>query len=263
MKKKSYKGKKSLPQGLEFINLDAAGIDIGSRSLFVAVPIDRVDRDKKNVREFPTFTRDLKELIVWLKKCTIKSVVMESTGVYWIPIYELLEAEGFEVLLVNARHVKNVPGRKKTDVLDCQWLQKLHTFGLLNGSFRPKEEICVLRGFMRQRDMLVKSAAVHIQHMQKALMQMNIQLHHVLSDITGETGMAIIRAIVKGERDPAVLATHRHPGCKNNVETIEKALEGNYRKEHVFALKQALELYDFYHQKVFECDQEIKQILVD
>ena len=257
MKKKSHKEKKSLPKHMECINVDAAGIDVGSRSLFVAVP---ADRDEKCVREFPTFTRDLQELIVWLKKCKIKSVVMESTGVYWIPIYELLETSGFEVLLANARHVKNVPGRK-SDVMDCQWLQKLHSFGLLSGSFRPNDDICVLRGFMRQRDMLVRNAAKNIQHMQKALMQMNIQLHNVLSDITGETGMAIIRSIIAGERDPCVLARHRDRRCKNSTLIIEKALEGNYRKEHVFALGQALQLYDFYQQKIQECDQEIKNLL--
>ena len=257
MKKKVNKVKKSSSHELGLINPNAAGIDVGSRSLFVAVPMDR---DEKCVREFPTFTPDLKQLLAWLKKCKITSVVMESTGVFWIPIYELLEAAGFEVLLANARHVKTVPGRK-SDVMDCQWLQKLHAFGLLNGSFRPSEEICVLRGFMRQRDMLIKNAATHIQHMQKALMQMNIQLHNVLSDITGETGMVIIRAIVMGERDPAVLARHRDKGCKNSLETIQKSLEGNYRKEHVFALTQALQLYDFYHEKILECDQEIKKIL--
>jgi hypothetical protein len=185
---------------------------------------------------------------------------MESTGVYWIPLYEILEERGLEVRLVNARHVKNVPGRK-SDVLDCQWLQRLHMYGLLEGSFRPNQDICVLRAYMRQRDMLVKCSATHIQHMQKALMQMNIQLHHVIATITGVTGMRIIRAIVAGERSANTLATLRHECCKNSEEVIEQALVGNYREEHVFALRQALELYDIYQSKLVECDREVESLL--
>ena len=194
-----------IPKHLEHINVWSAGIDIGATSHFVAVP---EGCDEKTVREFKTFTTGLNELADWLKQCGIKTVAMESTGVYWIPVYELLEEKGFEVKLVDARQVKNVSGRK-TDVLDCQWIQQLHTYGLLNGAFRPVDEVCELRAYIRQRSMLVKSASRYIQQMQKALTQMNLQLHHVITDITGETGMNIIRAINKGERDPIVLAEHR------------------------------------------------------
>jgi transposase len=187
---------------LSRLNWDAAGIDIGATSHYVAVP---ADRDEQPVREFPTFTADLERLADWLKQCGIRTVAMESTGVYWIPLFELLERRGFEVFLVNAHHVKNVPGRK-TDVLDCQWLQELHTFGLLRGAFRPEESMCVLRAYMRQRANLVRYAGMHIQHMQKALDQMNLHLHHVVSDITGVTGMKIIRAILAGARDPQILS---------------------------------------------------------
>src|SRR5262249_6522970 len=230
---------------------------MGRKSHFVCVP---VGRDKENVREFESFTQDLYELADWLKQCKIKTVAMESTGVYWIPLFEILEASGFEVRLVNSKHVKNVPGRK-SDVLDCQWIQQLHTYGLLQGSFRPADHICTLRGYMRHRDNLVKTSASHIQHIQKALCEMNIQLHNVLSDIAGATGMRMIRAIVAGERDPKTLAQMRDDRCKNNLEVIEKSLVGNYRGEHVFALKQALELYDVYQEKLAECDREIERLL--
>ncbi len=247
-----------LPKHLEHINKMAAGIDIGSKSHFVAVP---EGCDDICVREFSSFTADLHELCVWLERCGIETVVMESTGVYWIPLYELLESRGFEVKLVDARHVKNVSGRK-TDVLDCQWLQQLHTYGLLSGAFRPAEEVCALRAYLRQRSMLIQHAASHIQHMQKALSLMNLQLHNVLSDITGETGMKIIRAIVGGERDPKLLADHRNRGCKNTVGVIEKSLTGHYRDEHVFSLKQALELYDTYQSKIVACDNVIEKKLI-
>jgi hypothetical protein len=242
-KSKKKNKKNELPPHLEHINKMAAGIDIGSKSHFVAIP---EGCDKDSVREFPSFTTDLIALSNWLKACGIETVAMESTGVYWIPLYELLESHGFDVKLVDARHVKNVSGRK-TDVLDCQWLQQLHTYGLLNGAFRPNEQVCALRAYMRQRSMLIKQASTHIQHMQKALSQMNIQLHNVISDITGETGMKIIRAIVAGERDPMVLANYRDRRCKNSLEIIAKSLTGNYREEHVFALTQAIELYDTYN----------------
>ncbi len=242
---------------LESINLNAAGIDIGSRSHFVAVP---PDRDPQPVQEFPTFTADLGRLADWLARCGITTVAMESTGVYWIPLFELLESRGFEVKLVNAHHIKNVPGRK-TDVVDCQWIQQLHTFGLLSGSFRPDDEICVLRAYLRQRDNLTRYAGAHIQHMQKALNQMNIQLHHVVSDLTGVTGMTIIRAILAGERDPQVLASHRDRRCKHPLETIAKALQGNWRQEHLFSLRQAVELFDVYQQKIDDCDQAIARVL--
>jgi transposase len=230
----------------------AAGIDIGSRSHFVAVPEGCAE---VCVREFKSFTSDLIALADWLDECGIETVAMESTGVYWIPLYELLESRGFEVMLVDARHVKNVSGRK-TDVLDCQWLQQLHTYGLLKGAFRPNEQICTLRAYTRQRSMLVQQASDHIQHMQKALSQMNVQLHNVLSDITGETGMRIIRAIVNGERCPNLLASHRDRRCKNSLETIEKSLTSCYRDEHVFSLTQAVELYETYQQKIAACDEQ-------
>jgi transposase len=181
---------------------------------------------------------------------------MESTGVYWIPLMQILERRGFEVVLVNARQVKNLPGRK-TDVLDCQWLQQLHTFGLLRGSFRPTDAICVLRSYLRYRNSLVRDAHTQIHRMQKALQQMNVQLHHVLSDITGTSGMAILRAIVGGERDPVKLAQLKHKRVQSSTETIAQALQEDYRREHLFALQTALELYDFIQGKLLACDQEI------
>jgi len=196
----------------------------------------------------------------WLAAVGITTVAMESTGVYWIPVFEILESYGLEVLLVNARGVKNVPGRK-TDVSDAQWIQKLHEHGLLRGSFRPSEEISPLRAYLRVRERLVESAASHIQHMHKALMQMNVQLQHVVSDVAGVTGMRIIRAIVAGERDPDVLSAFRDARCKSSIDTIRAALCGNYRPEHVFALQQALELYDVYQTKMAECDEEIVRVL--
>src|SRR3989442_10997425 len=220
-----------LPLQLQHINLNAAGIDIGSERHMVAVP---EGRDTVSVREFGTFTADLEALATWLKQCGVTTVAMESTGVYWIPLFELLERRGFEVKLVDARHVKNVSGRK-SDVLDCQWLQQLHTYGLLSGAFRPADEICVLRSYLRQKEMLVQAAAQHIQHMQKALQQMNLLLHNVVSDITGVTGMKIIKAIIAGERDPQRLATLRDPHCQNSAATIAKSVVGNYRQDHLFA----------------------------
>ena len=239
------------------INPNAAGIDIGSETHWVAVP---EDRDKEPVRKFGCFTADLYIMGDWLENCGIETIVMESTGVYWIPAFQILESRGFEVKLVNARHVKNVPGRK-TDVLDCQWLQRLHTYGLLSGSFRPDDSICVLRSYWRHRDNLIRYAAAHVQHMQKALTEMNIQLHKVIRDITGVTGMRIITAILSGERDVTKLAKMRDPRVKNSAETIGKALQGDYRQEHLFALKQALELYEFYHQQIQTCDQRIESYL--
>ena len=252
-----YKKATSLPKHLEHINKMAAGIDIGSQSHFVAVPEGCAE---VCVREFKSFTTDLCELADWLSHCGIETVAMESTGVYWIPLFELLESRGFDVKLVDARHVKNVSGRK-TDVLDCQWLQQLHTYGLLSGAFRPAEQICVLRAYLRQRSMLVEQAASHIHHMQKSLNQMNLQLHHVINDISGDTGMKIIRGIVQGERDPKRLASYRDRRCKNPVELIEKALTGNYREEHIFTLKQALELYEAYQNQLKACDDEIEKQL--
>ncbi len=246
-----------LPPQLQHMNLNAAGIDIGSERHMVAVP---EGRDTVSVREFGTFTADLEALATWLKQCGVTSVAMESTGVYWIPLFELLERHGFEVKLVDARHVKNVSGRK-SDVLDCQWIQQLHTYGLLAGAFRPPDEICVLRSYLRQREMLTQSASMHIQHMQKALQQMNLLLHNVVSDITGVTGMKIINAILAGERDPRVLARNRDQRCHNTTATIAKSLVGNYREEHLFALRQAVDLYETYQAKIADCDRAIiKQV---
>ena len=239
------------------VNPAAAAIDIGATIHVAAVG---PDREKEPVRTFRTFTDDLHRLADWFAGCGIKTVVMESTGVYWIPIFEILEQRGFQVMVVNARDAKHVPGRK-TDVSDAQWLQRLHEYGLLRPSFRPQAEIAGLRAYLRQRERLLDYAAAHIQHMQKALTQMNLQLHHVVSDITGVTGMSIIRAIVGGERDPAALATHRERGCHASVETMCQALVGNYREEHVFALTQALELHDAYQTKVTACDKQIQRVL--
>ena len=237
----------------------AAGIDIGATELYVCVPLDR---DPQPIRRFGTFTEDLLALAAWLAQCGVTSVAMESTGVYWIPLYQILEERQFEVCLVNARHVKNVPGRK-SDVQDCQWLQYLHSVGLLRGSFRPPETVCAVRSLLRHRDSLVQLAATHTQHMQKALTQMNLQLHHVLSDITGVTGLAILDAILAGERDPQGLARHRDPRIKASPETIAKALVGDYRLEHLFTLRQSLASYRHYQQLIGECDGEVQALLGD
>jgi len=242
-----------IPAELPNVHLNAAGIDIGSEFHFVAVP---ANRDERPVRRFAAFTADLEAMAKWLRECGIETVVMESTGVYWIPLFELLESQGFEVLLVDPRQLKSVPGRK-TDVVDCQWLQQLHTFGLLSGAFRPAETITVLRSFLRQRAMLIDYAGQHIQHIQKALQQMNIKLEKVLSDVTGVTGLRILDAILSGERDPEKLAKLRDKRCKNDVPTIAKALQGNWREEHLFALRQALALYRTYHAQIIECDAQI------
>lgn len=241
-------------QALTLTHPNAAGIDIGSASHYVAVP---PDRDDEPVREFPSFTADLERLADWLTLCGVDTVAMESTGVYWIPLFELLDARGFKVLLVNARHVKNVSGRK-SDVLDCQWLQQLMSYGLLQGAFRPADEVCVLRSLSRQREMLLKSQGRHVQHMQKALTQMNIQLANVISDVVGETGQRILRAIVAGERDAGVLAAMKDVRIRASKAEIAKSLQGNWRAEHLFALKQALALFDFIGTQLAECDGEIE-----
>ena len=237
------------------VNPHAAGLDIGASEIWACVP---ADQDPTSVRSFGTFTPDLQALVAWLVACQVTTVAMESTGVYWIPIFELLEERGLQVYLVNARHIKNVPGRK-SDVQDCQWIQRLHSYGLLSASFRPEAEMVVLRSYLRHRAMLIEHRAAHIQHMQKALQQMNVQLTQVLSDISGVTGLAIIRAIVAGERNPAKLAQLRHGRCQRSEADIAKALTGHYRAEHVFALKQALALYDAYTTQVAECDQQLEQ----
>lgn len=233
---------------------NAAGIDIGSASHFVAVP---ADRDDEPVREFRSFTADLRRLADWLDACNVDTVAMESTGVYWIPLYELLESRGFTVLLVNARHVKNVSGRK-SDVLDCQWLQQLMSYGLLHGAFRPAEQICVLRSLTRQRAMLLRSQGRFVQHMQKALTQMNIQLANVISDVVGETGQNILRAILAGERDGMALAKLKNSRIHASLHEIAKSLEGNWRTEHLFALKQAMDAFDFCGAQLAECDAHIE-----
>jgi len=207
--KKTKKQKIVNLEALKQINLNAAGLDIGSAEIYAAVP---EDRGPESVRSFQTYTRSLHALADWLLACGVDTVAMESTGIYWIPIFEILDERGFEVLLVNARHIKNVPGRK-TDVLDCQWIQQLHTYGLLQGSFRPADNICVLRALIRHRDMLIRYRSSHVQHMQKALHMMNVQLTNVLSNITGVTGMKIIRGIVSGNHDPQKLAQYRDYRC--------------------------------------------------
>ncbi len=237
------------------VHADAAGLDIGASEIWACVPAERAT---PAVRNFSTFTPDLHALADWLKACGVRTVALESTGVYWVPVFEVLEAHGVEACLVNARHIKNVPGRK-SDVQDCQWIQRLHSYGFLRASFRPEAEMVVLRSYLRQRAMLIEHRAAHIQHMQKALQQMNLQLTQVLSDITGVTGMQIIRAIVAGERHPQVLAGFRHGRCQRSAADIAKALTGNYRSEHVFALKQALALYDAYSAQLRECDAEIER----
>ena len=242
---------------LERVNPNAAGIDCGSEMHYVAVP---ADRDPEPVRCFKTFTDDLRRLAAWLLACGVKTVAMEATGVYWIPIYEILEESGIEVLLVNARHVKNVPGRK-SDVTDCEWLQELHSVGLLRGSFRPTAEIAALRSYLRHRETLVQSAATTVNRMQKALVQMNLQLHVVISDITGATGLRILRDIVKGHTDPRHLATHRDERCQASEAEIAAALTGNYRPEHLFVLRQNLDLYDAFQRQIESCDTQIEDHL--
>ncbi len=240
--------------GFELLNPDSAGIDIGSRTHYVSVP---EDRDEQPVRTFGCYTPDLQAMAEWLKQCRIRTVVMESTGVYWVPVYRVLEDAGFEVLLVDARHAKNVPGRK-TDVWDSRWLRKLHTFGLLRGCFIPPREIQTVRTYWRHRDGLVASAAQQIHLMQKSLEQMNVQLHKAISDITGVTGMLIIRAIVAGEHDPVALAKLEHPKVKSSDEEIAKSLSGHYSEEHLFTLEQALQIYDFYQQQIAVCDAKVE-----
>jgi transposase len=250
MAKKSKRRCDTLP----VLHPDAAGIDVGASELFVAVS---ADRDPHPVRSFPTFTRDLHALADWLQRCGIHSVAMESTSVYWIPIYQILEARGLEVYLVNAQQVKNVPGRK-TDVSDCQWLQYLHSVGLLRASFRPPGFICAIRSLWRHRAILIQMAAEHVLHMQKALDLMNLQIHRVLNDITGVSGLRILDAVLAGERGPLALARLCHGGVKSSEDIIAKSLEGDYRPEHLFALRQSLAAFRYYQQLVREADREIQ-----
>lgn len=259
MKSKKKKNSNKSKEFSNLKNLDPkwAGIDIGANSIFVCA-LD--SSGMQEVREFPVFTQDLLNMANWLEERDVESIAMESTGVYWIPVFEILEEQGFEVYLVNAFHLKCVPGRK-TDVKDCQWIQRLHSNGLLQGSFRPIDEYVRLRGIVRQRSALFEEGARQIQHMHKALTQMNIQLRIAISDITGKTGLAIITAIIKGERDPKKLAAFRDFRCKNEVSEIVKALNGNWRDEHIFVLKQSYEAYEFFHKQIEECELKIKTIV--
>lgn len=252
-KKKHGKLERNLPE----LKPNAAGVDMGAREIFAAVP---ADRDTESVRSFSTFTEDLHRLADWFQQCGITTVAMESTGVYWIPLFQILEARGIEVCLVNAQHVRHVPGRK-SDVLDCQWLQYLHSVGLLRASFRPEQDVCAVRCLLRHRESLVQMACTHVQHMHKALDQMNVQIHHVISEITGVTGLAIVDAIVAGKTNPKELAKLRDHRIKASVETVTKSLVGDYRPEHIFALKQSLTAYRSYQQLIADCDKEIQQRL--
>jgi transposase len=244
---------------LRQINVNVAGIDIGANSIFVCAGLPD---GFQQVREFLTFTSDLKAMAKWLKECKVKSVAMESTGVYWIAPYDILAEMGFEVLLVNPHSIKSI-NRNKSDVMDCEWIQELHSYGLLKGSFRPNDHGVTFRGYVRQRDRLIKDSAIQIQLMHKALTQMNIQLRQVLSDITGSTGMQIIRAIVAGEHNPKVLAKYRNYRCKRDEATIVKSLEGNFRPELIFALRQALEAYDFFQAQIIACEKKITGMVED
>src|SRR2546421_2918474 len=236
------------------MHLNAAGIDVGATEHWVAVP---ADRDAQPVQRFGAFTADLYALAAWLRQCQIDTVVMESTGVYWITLFEVLEERGCDVKLVDAHDARQVPGRK-TDVKDCQWLQELHTYGLLHGAFRPEDQVCVLRSYLRQRSMLVAMASRAVQHMQKALEQMHLTLTEVVSAMNGKTGMEILHAILAGERDPQRLAGHRDRRCKHDQATTAKALEGHWRAEHLLALQQALEQYEFLQQQLQACETQIE-----
>lgn len=250
------KGKVRRLDALEQINFNAAGVDIGDAEIVAAVP---AGRDEVGVRSFRTFTCDLYEIAKWFKECGIETVAMESTGIYWINLYELLESEGFEVYLVDSRKTKNVSGRK-SDVDDSEWIYQLHTYGLLPKCYRPQADIRKIRDVVRHRESLIKSRVNHVNRMQKALQCMNIKLTNVISDITGTTGMKIIRAILSGERDAHVLATHRDPHCKRSYEEIVKSLEGHFQEEHLFSLKQEIDLYDCFTQKMKETDEFIKAL---
>ena len=245
------------PPNMPVMEANAAGIDVGAREMFVAIP---PDRDPQPVRVFATFTRDLEALADWLVERGITTVAMESTGVYWIPLYQILEDHGLRVCLVNARHMKNVPGRR-TDWYECQWLQYLHGVGLLRAAFRPEAEVVAVRSVMRHRKRLVELVGVHVRHVHKALTQMNLQIHHVINDITGVTGTAIIEAILAGERDAVVLAQLRRPEIRADQETIAKSLEGDWRREHLFTLRQSWDLYREYVRAIEGCDREIGEIL--
>jgi transposase len=256
-RKRKGKRKGMCMEDRPLLEQNAAGIDIGAREIFVAVP---PDRDENPVQVFLTFTEDLQRLAEWLIKCGITTGAMESTGVYWIPLYEILEKYGVEPRLVDARNMKNVPGRR-TDWHECQWIQYLHSVGLLRPAFRPEDDVCAVRALTRHRDDLVHLASQHIQHMHKSLTQMNLQIQHVISDLTGLTGMSIVDAILEGERDPATLAKLRDPRVKASEETIRKSLVGNWRTEHLFTLRQSRELYRTYQQQIVACEEEVEKLL--
>jgi hypothetical protein len=243
--------------GLEVMHPHAAGIDVGNSAHYVAV---RPDRDPDSVRRFECFTADLHRLADWLQHCGVTTVAMQSTGVYWIPLYEILDARGLEVYLVNARHTKNLPGRK-TDVQESQWLLKLHTYGLLRNSFHPSADIRIVRTYWRQRGDHVHAVSTCIQRMQKALTQMNIQLANVISDLSGWTGQRIVRAMLAGERDPDTLAALSHPGIHATRDTIAKSLEGTWQPDLLFVLQQEVAMYDAYQERIAECDRALEQHL--
>jgi transposase len=252
--KRNSQGKGAAPSVFQ---PNAGGIDIGAREIYIAVP---ADRDEHPVRKCDTFTSDLHQMAEWLVSCGITTVAMESTGVYWIPVYDVLEQHGIQPCLVNPRNMKNVPG-KRTDFHECQWIQHLHAMGLLHAAFRPDREVCAVRSLMRHRNDLVEMASQHVQHMQKALTQMNVQFQHIISDITGVTGLAILDAIIAGQRDPAKLAKLRDPRIKASEATIRKSLEGNWRAEHIWVLKQRLSLYRSYLDQINDCDKEIEKVV--
>jgi transposase len=254
---KSNPRKAPAPSPLPTLHPHAAGIDLGAREIYVAVP---PGSDPRPVRSFPTFTEDLLALRDWLRECGVTTVAMESTGVYWIPLFQILERAGLEVVLVNARHCQNLPGRK-TDVQDCQWLQHLHAVGLLRGSFRPADQVCAVRAILRQRDGLVRGAARCVHHLHKALTQMNIQLHHVISDLTGVTGLAILGAILAGERDAQKLAALKDHRIKATRDTLARSLRGDWREEHLFTLGQSFELWQAHQRLIAQCDEAIARRL--
>ena len=256
-KNQRRKKKVSIDDYWERIHPNAAGIDLSAREHWVAVPPGRAP---ETVRPFGASTPDLEAMGEWLKACGVTTVAMEATGVYWVAPFQVLERLGFAVLLVNARQIKNVSGRK-TDILDCQWIQRLHTFGLLGGSFRPADPYCVVRSLLRYQDELIAARSTQIHHMQKALLQMNLQLSHVISDLSGQSGLAIVEAILQGKRDPIALAALAHRRIKSSRDQIAKALIGDYRAEHIFVLRTAWELFKVYEEKIAACDEELAQHL--
>jgi len=245
--------------GLEIVNRNVAGIDVGNESHYMAVP---PGRDPQPVQEFGSWTADLERMADWLKACGIQTVVMQSTGVYWIALYDVLEARGFQMCLANARHTRNLAGRK-SDVQESQWLLKLHTYGLLRNSFRPPDEIRALRSLWRLRDRHVKEAARTVPHMQKSMITMNVQLSNTISDLSGMTGLAIMRAILAGERDPKKLAKLRDWRSKATEEEVARSLEGNWREDMLFELRQAVDAYDFTQKQIVACDQRLQVFLAD